>query len=288
MKRRRIVAAAIVLAAVAAGWFFMGRGTESFVVGPGVTLITNLERNNLVITPGTPLQIEVSLSSARGAPAMSIGGWWRSWHAYVHLEDPATGKAAPWPLKLIDSTSAVLESDADSMSLNATTRRVAYLEQGRQVHTVTFFVAPTDTAQTRPGIYQLRAAVETPLWQIWGWRGRAVSSPMTITVKARDDGQADIEVLETRRLHYAAKYYLSVGQTTEARESVEQLESVDADNPATRILLGDVFAADGETDRALAEYHRAIALLPRSYEEPTLLMERIRRLDKSTTLTGTQ
>ena len=282
MTRRRILVVGTILATFAGlmWWFALGRSPAASGSRPGVTLLVNLERK-LVITAGTPLQIEVSLGSAPSAPGLSIGGWWRPWHEYVHLEDPTNGRAAPWPMQFVSATSSVVEPGADGSRVISTTGRIATMADGRQVHTVTLVAAPAATAQSPPGVYQLRATVQTPPWQLWGWRGRAVSSPVMITVRARDDRKEGLEVLEKQRLKYAAKYYLSVGQPAEARSLAEELLALRTDDPATLILLGDIFTAENEPDRALAEYRRALALLPRSYEEPTRLLERIERAIES-------
>ena len=271
-----IVSFVLVTVAGLAWWFAVGRRPEASAVRPGVTLLVNLERK-LVITPGTPLVIEVSLSSAPSAPALSIGGWWRPWHEYVHLEDPTTAQAAPWPLQFVSATSSALESVADGSRVISATGRIAHLEGGRQVHTVTLVAPPAAMAQTPPGLYRLRAVVQIPPWHFGGWRGRAVSTPVTIVVRARDDGKEGMQTLEKQRLTYAAKYHLSVGQPTEARRVAEELLALGTNDAATLILLGDTFAAENQPNRALVEYRRALALLPRSYEEPTLLLERIAR-----------
>jgi cytochrome c-type biogenesis protein CcmH/NrfG len=43
----------------------------------------------------------------------------------------------------------------------------------------------------------------------------------------------------------------------------------------THILLGDVLAGLNRPSEALASYHRAMSLLPRSIETPSLLSRRI-------------
>ena len=278
MTRRNILVAGTILAAVAGlGWWFAaGSSLEASAVRPGVTLLVNLERK-LVITPGTPLQMEVSLTSAPSAPGVSLGARWRPWHAYVRLEDAATGDAAPWALQFVSATSTALEPGADGSQITSTTSPVAHLERGRQVHTVSYVAAPTVTEQARPGVYRLRAVLQIPRWHVWGWRGQAVSSLVTITVMSRDDGKEGIAELEKQRVRYSAKYYLSAGQIADARRATEELLARGTGDPATHVLLGDVFVAENQADRALAEYRRALALLPRSNEEPTFLLERIAR-----------
>lgn len=279
--RRVLVGATLLFTALGLAWWFGGRRPEARAVRPGVTVRVNMERR-LVITPGTPLQIEVSLGSAPGAPGFRMGGRWRPWHEYVHLEDPTTGRGAPWPLQVVSATSFAIERGPEGSRGISTTGRVAHLEGGHQVHTVTLVAAPAGTAQAAPGLYRFRAVVQIPAWHLGGWRGRAVSAPVTITVRARDDGKEGIEDLEKQRLRYASKYYLSVGQVAEATRAAKELLARGTDDPATHILLGDVLLADNHFGESLAEYRRALALLPRSYEEPTLLLERIARVSERT------
>ena len=274
-------AAVLATAAGVVWWSGVGREPDASARRPGVTVLVNLQRT-LVITPGTPLQMEVALSTAPSAAALTIGGWWRPWHEYVHMEDAATGEAAPWPLQFVSATSSVVERGADGSRVVETTGRTAYLEGGRQVHTAIFVAAPATTAQILPGVYRLRATMQIPRWHFGGWRGRAVSALVTITVRARDDHNEGLEGLEKQRLTYAAKYHLSVGQPAEARRLAQELLALRSDDPATLILLGDTFAAENQRDRALEEYRRALTLLPRSNEEPTLLLDRIARASART------
>jgi tetratricopeptide (TPR) repeat protein len=184
-------------------------------------------------------------------------------------------------LSFVSATSVALGPRPDA-PLVSTASHIAHLEGGRHLHTVTLVATPAATAQSPPGVYRLRAVVHVPPWHLAGWHGRAVSAPISVAVRARDDGKEGLGVLEQRRLTYAAKYYLSVGQPAEARRLAEELRALRANDPATLILLGDISAAESKPDRARSEYRRALSLLPHHYEQPALLLERIARASERT------
>jgi len=240
----------------------------------GVTMRANLGRS-LTIAAGTPVELEVSLTSAPRAAGFDLGGRFRSWYDYVDLEQSQSDGAPPLTFVFVAASTWSLEMGTEGARLVTTTSRVARLEGGRQVHTATFVIAPSATEHAVPGDYQLRAVVETPRWQFWGWRGRAVSAPVTITVKARVDGNPDGPALEAQRLRLTAKYYLSIDQPGEARKSADALVALQPTDPVPLILLGDVLVAENRRADGLDAYRRAMALLPPSYEQPVLLQRRI-------------
>jgi len=286
---RTAVVALIVLVALVAALLLI---TRFGGFGPskdrlGVTLRANLERR-LTISAGTPVLLEVSLTSAPGAAGFDLGNRFRAWHDYVRLEQLQSAGGTPLTATFIAGSSSALEMGTTGARLVSTTGRVAHLEGGRQVHTAMFAIAPSSTDRAMRGDYQFRAVVETPSWQFWGWRGRVVSAPVTITVRARADGQAGAPGLEAQRLRQAAKYYLSVDEPAEARKSADALVTLQPNQAAPLILLGDVLVAQDRRAEALDAYRRAMALLPPSYEPPVLLQRRIEGLLKARNSTGNE
>jgi hypothetical protein len=280
MTTRRVLfgaSALVVTLAIGASWLIWRRSGPP-AAHPGLTLLVNLHPH-VEITPGTPLLFEVSVGSSPSAPGFDIGSRWRPWHSLVRLE-PADGSAIPWRTAQAGVPRSVhMRRAADgSPEVTEDAPVVAHLEAGRDVHIVTFAARPGDTASIKPGTYGLRAVLQTPWWLRWGWTGRAVSGAVTVLV--RDPSQADdrTQALEAERLARTADFYVNVGQYAEAHKAAISLVASRPKESRSHILVGDALAGLDRRQEALDAYRRAMALLPRSYEEPTLLTERIRKL----------
>jgi tetratricopeptide (TPR) repeat protein len=155
------------------------------------------------------------------------------------------------------------------------TSAVAHLEAGRHVHIMTEAAAPEDTVNLQPGTYRVRAVLETPFWMFWGWRGRVASAPVTIVVVDPSKTGDRRNALETQRLMRAGDFYIGVARFEEAARAAREVVKSEPNQIEAHILLGDALVGLERRQEALAAYHRALALVPRSYEQPTLLYERI-------------
>ena len=58
----------------------------------------------------------------------------------------------------------------------------------------------------------------------------------------------------------------------------QELATLEPERSRSYVLLGDAFALQRRKQEALRAYRRAMKPLPRSYEEPELLMQRIDNL----------
>ena len=158
---------------------------------------------------------------------------------------------------------------------------VAHLELAQQVYTVSTIASPQAMADVRPGAYRVRAVLETPPWILWGWRGRRVSPPVTIVVRDASKSGYKRQTLETQRISLAADFYIAAARFVEAEQAVRELLAIEPRRAHAHMLLGDALVGLERQNEALAAYRRAIALLPRSNEEPTLLLNRIREVINS-------
>jgi hypothetical protein len=274
LKRVGMVAIALLLSGVVV-WLM--RRDRSDDAGVGLTLLVN-HGTRAEVTPGTPLFFEISLTSGPSSGDVAIGSRWRPWHRLVRLE--ASGAGMPWALTMAGtprSLSVVRTADArPEITIQADSSPVAHLDAGRHVYTLTQVASPEATAAVRPGAYRVRGVLETPPWMLWGWRGRKVSSPVTIVVRDAAKAGDKRDALEKQRLQRTADFYLGTERFADAENAARQLIAQVPDQANAHVLLGDALIALKRRDEALAAYRRAILLIPPSYEEPTLLMDRIR------------
>jgi hypothetical protein len=278
---RRRFFALVLLAAIGTGLAIVAssvlrRSSPPTAGRPGLTLLVNL-RPLVAVTPGTPLVFELSLGSSPSSAGFDVGSRWRPWHALVRLE-AASGKGAiPWQLAKVGAPRSMhIGRDKDGRpEVTQGTSAVARLEAGRHVHTVTFAAGPEETARIKPGTYRLRGVLETPFWLRWGWRGRIVSAAATVVVLDPSQAGEKGQQLEAERLARSADFYVNVGRFADAHKAATSLTSIRPKEYRSYMLLGDASAGLDRRQEALGAYRRAMALLPPSYEAPTLLMERI-------------
>lgn len=275
--RRIMIWAAVVIMAAAlssVAWLTLRAPSANPAARPGLTLLVNL-RPHVEMTPGTPVVVELSLGSSPSAPSLDVGSRWRPWHSLVRLEEVG-GDGVSWPLTRRSSRSVHIVRDTNGRpSVTVDTTAVAHLEAGRHVHTVTFGAAPDETAGLKPGTYRFRAVLETPFWMLWGWKGRAVSGAATIVVVDPSRAGKKSQQLESQRLAGAADFYVKASRFADAHRLATALTRLMPNETRSYMLLGDAAAGLDRPQEALNAYRRALALRRPSYEEPTLLYERI-------------
>jgi Bacterial transcriptional activator domain len=241
---------------------------------PGVTLLVN-RQPRVHIAPGTPLLFELSVSSSPTLTVSSVGSRLRPWHDLLVLE-VVGATATPWPVVRIGTPRSVhVAREANGRHrVTPEVSPVARLDGGQYVHTVTFASGPEQTATMAPGTYRFRGVLQTPSWLVWGgWTGRVVSGIATVIVDAGRQPE-----LEANRFASTAAFYLNAARFEDARRAATELINVNPKDARAHTLLGDALAALGRRREALAAYQHALAVLPQSYETPTLLMERIRSM----------
>jgi len=273
--RRRLIAMLLLVtvgAALAITWVVWRTAASVASHRLGLTLLVN-RQSRVEITSGTPLIFELSLGSSPSAPAFNVGSHWRPWYTLVRIEN-LDARAFPSALTKVGQRSVHMVRQADGrQEVTVDSTAIAGLEAGRHVHTLTWVAGPDETSRLQPGTYYVRGVLETPFWMVWGWRGLASSAPTTIIVRARGDGLAS--ELDAQRMARTADYYVGLGKFAEAHAPATELVKLKPREATAHILLGDVLAGLNRRSEALESYHRAMTLLPRSIEEPTLLSRRI-------------
>lgn len=272
------IGAGMLLATVVftSAWWLLRVLTSAPESRPGLTLLVNM-RAHIEMTPGTPLVFELSLGSSPLSPRFDVGSRWRPWHALVRIEDAVGGGSVTWPMMRVGPPRSIrmFLDTASGASVTESTSAVAHLDAGRYVHTVTLAAGPDETAEIEPGTHRLRAVLETPFWMIWGWRGRVESGVATIVVVDPSRGGEKSQELESQRLARSADFYVNAGRFADAHRLATTLTSLSPNESRSFILLGDAAAGLDRRQEALDAYQQALALRRPSYEEPTVLYERI-------------
>ena len=260
---------------LAIGWSVWRNATAAASPRLGLTLLVN-RGTRVEIVAGTPLVFELSLVGSPSGTAFDVGNRWRPWHTLARIESAGPG-TLPWALDKAGQRSLhVARQGVGRQEVTVGSENIARLDAGRHVHTVTWSAGPEATSRIPPGTYSVRGALETPLWIAWGWRGRALSAPTTIVVRAAAAGAPN--ALSAQRLARTADYYVARGDFARAHTAATELVNLEPKAATTYILLGDALAGLHRRKEALESYQRAMSLLPRSYEEPTLLYRRINRV----------
>jgi len=124
--------------------------------------------------------------------------------------------------------------------------------------------------------YQLVASLQTPFWQFWGWRGRAESAPLVVTVASSET--------PSRLLAGNAAFLYTTKQFGEAVRVAREWSTREDASIRARILLGDALLATGDRGGARMAYEAALDLANAgsSNERPTLILERLHNLRAGT------
>jgi len=273
-RSRRVAIGAVIVAAVGATFLLYSRIPAARAVrSPGLTLLVN-HSARVEIVPGTPLSLQASISSGPSDAPQRLGNRWRAWHRLIRIERVGSSEPLPWeprpdgaPRSLEIATNA--EGQRGALS---STGAVARLDRGRFVHTAMFVVSPEETARLAPGEYRVRAVLETPFWDVWGWRGRLASAAATIVIRA---GDIATPALEAQRLSTSGAYYLRHERYADAQRAAEELLHAEPRRVSAHVLHGDALAGLNQKVAALDSYRRALTLMPRSRETPDRILQRI-------------
>ncbi len=253
-----LVAIAGVLVAAGGAWLGWRRLHRRPVASP-LTLTLQIEsRRRVEVLPGTPIIFDVYLAAPKGAPAAELGRAGRPWRSQLRLIDDRSHKPLSWATVVLDSRPGGSPKVAD----------MAVVDFDHIQHIV-LATSPETMRAVAPGTYGVRAALEAS-----SQRG-GVESP-SVTVVVREAGATlDRDRLERDRVVSSAEFYLETKRFEEARRLVEDLVSREPRNPGAWMRLGDALDGLGKPREALNVYRRALAVSPRTYEEPTLLYERM-------------
>jgi cytochrome c-type biogenesis protein CcmH/NrfG len=84
--------------------------------------------------------------------------------------------------------------------------------------------------------------------------------------------------LEIQQFMRAASFYVGATRFEDAERAARTVIQTAPNHADAHILLGDALVGLRRREDALAAYHRALALMPASYEPPNLLYARIERV----------
>jgi tetratricopeptide (TPR) repeat protein len=101
------------------------------------------------------------------------------------------------------------------------------------------------------------------------WRGTVRPQPVAVDVRRVDPS------LEARRIADVAAFHLRHGRFRDAQPLAAELLELRPAAAGPLILAGDVDAGLGLWSEALSRYREALALSPRTREEPDALLHRI-------------
>jgi len=218
------------------------------------------------LLPGTALVFDVYLAGSKGAAPVTVGRPGAPWHSLVRLVDDSTRRPLAWAVAPLGSPGSVaFSSPAGGLEVSGEAGDVATLDHDH-VHHLVLAASPEAMSAAAPGTYGVRAILQGD--------SRLESAPVEVVVGTAGDS-AVRDRLERERVASSAEFYLEARRFEEARRSSEDLTAREPKNPGAWMLLGDALDGLGKPRDALAAYRRALAVSPRTYEEPTLLYRRI-------------
>jgi tetratricopeptide (TPR) repeat protein len=261
--RRTVVAASslVVLAGAAVIWQL---AVPASGAGPLLTLRVSSGTTDTV-NRGTPLLFEVVLTGRRDG-VIRVGGIFRSWDRLISLqteEGAALGHVAP-----LRARWSRVRGGPAGYQIQSGQSPTAIVSRDR-VHTLLLEGAPDATAAMPAGSYRIRAILGAPFWMLGRWRGTVRSQPVAIDLRSADPA------LEARRLADVAAFHLRHGRFRDAQPLATELLKLRPTAAGPLILAGDVDAGLGLWSEALSRYREALALSPRTREEPDALLDRI-------------
>ncbi|MGH9408887.1 MAG: tetratricopeptide repeat protein [Vicinamibacterales bacterium] len=270
-RRRRLTAgAACVIAAACVAWLLMRPLPAS-----GVELALRVEgRRQITVAAGAPIALDIYLSAPRGASSIVVGSDAHPWFTRVRLVEATSGRPLGWSVVALGSpTTTVYSTRADGGPVVIDRYEATATVDASHVHHATVAVPP-ETIQA--GVYRIAVVVDAERWPPWRAHGTLRSSAVTVTVAA---GNASGR-LETDRLESSTEFFILTGRGPDARRLAEAWTAREPSNPGAWVALGDALDVAGLPREAVNVYRHALALLPRTYEPPAALYERIERVTR--------
>jgi hypothetical protein len=268
-RARRVVIGSAAVALIAAAVFLWLSATGA--TGTPVLRLLVDGTPSATIGVGSPIFLEVFLHGTRTAPGPSIGGRLRPWHRMIALRATQNGREVALPfVEVTPPRVRELTTSSDGRpSFSEGEASSAALDGMRRVFRLELAAAPDSTRRLSAGTYQLVASLQTPFWQVWGWRGRAESAPLVLTVAANEPPH--------RQLAGTATFLYKTRQFGEAVRTAQEWIARDGASIRARILLGDALLGGGDRDGARTAYETALGLAnaTSSNERPNAILERL-------------
>ena len=160
---------------------------------------------------GSPIFLEVLLHGTRNASGPSIGGRLRPWYRMIAIRATQNGRQVALPFVEVDPPRVremkTLSDGRPTFSEGETS--AAALDGMRRVFRMELAAAPESTRQLSAGTYQLVASLQTPFWQLWGWRGQVESPALAVTMsspKRRTDNWPERRYFLVGRNNFQRRY----------------------------------------------------------------------------------
>jgi len=128
-------------------------------------------------------------------------------------------------------------------------------------------LSPEAAAQLAAGSWQVVAILDTAASaSADAWRGRAVSEPMTVTIKPRPQSlpaaEGEQDALEVSR------YYAAAGQWDHSLEAAREAAALNPDSIEAHTLIGDALSAKGDNQAAMKAFQTAMAAFRKQDKDP--------------------
>jgi len=210
-------------------------------------------------------QAREALSRQReGVPTLVLPD---DWPKSIHLQVLRAGDTASqpdWPVSLL------VAPDKQALVLDGTATTEAI-----------WSLSPEAAATLAPGSWQVFAILDTAAGAPAGaWRGRAVSQPVTVTIKPRPDSlpaaEAEQDALEVAHYHAAA------AQWDKSLAAARKAAALNPNSIEAHTLIGDALSAGGDKQGAMEAYQTAMAAFNKQNKDPRhvadYLIERMHQL----------
>ena len=223
-RARRLAIGGATVALIAVALFLWLRPNGGAIGTPVLRLLVD-GAPSATVGAGSPFFLEVFLHGTGNAAGPSLGGRLRPWHRLIAIRATQNGREIALPFLEVapPRVRALMISNDGRPSFSDGESAGAALDGVRRVFRMELAAAPDSTRQLSAGTYQLVASLETPIWQFWGWRGRAESAleglatkGLVLTKDIRSSGRGS-----SRTEHYEASYRFVVsGETIEGRDEL--------------------------------------------------------------------
>ncbi len=213
-----------------------------------------------------------SARDASGSVAQAIRGTSISYFRAAKIAGRLSGEVPFLAGRVLSIRSSI--GAENSSGLNST-RGEAILDSVRGSYAAELGISPERSAGIAPGSYTIRAVLKEWSWIPWHWRGRVVSNPIKLAIRAAGS-LSDEQLCE--RLAESAQFYLMARDYQAAADVARQLVKRKPSNSDARVALGDALNGLRKDQEALRSYEMALQLIstqPPSREPPEYLWGRI-------------
>ncbi len=237
----------------------------------GEPIVVKLEiEGNREFAAGTPLSFNVYLSSDKAA---TLGTVFKPWHTFITLSEE-DGDSLSWTMiELEKPYGFFFEKSAQGIKQKRSEGAIARFDGSLGYYHYQLTLSPEESAKLSEGKRAIKASLEATRFPFWGRRVFSESAPLSMRITKRVD-TPDAEVVLQN-----AKFYLRAKRYAEALALSEGLIKLSQKRADPYIVRGDALVGLGNKKEALGAYQHALTLVPRAYEEPLALMQRIQRLE---------